>query len=225
VPEHLSYVIDLLADYGYPLLALLVLLENAGLPVPGETALLAASVLCSPAGGERLELGAVIATAACAAFVGDNLGFWLVGRWARRRLDRGRGLGPLTPERMRWVEGYFARFGMLTVFAARLVPGLRVICGPAAGAAGLPWGRFALANACGAAVWAGTIASVAYLGGQAWARLHHGLGLAAWALLVVVVVAFVVWQLGGWRGHRSARAGSGRPAGSAQRPDSPASEL
>src|SRR5262249_59815965 len=86
--------------YGYPALFLGVLLENAGVPVPGEAATLVASFLASPAGGARFSLGLVITLAFVAAVLGDNVGFWLGRRLARPRLQRGRGFLLLPPPRL-----------------------------------------------------------------------------------------------------------------------------
>src|SRR5438876_2455924 len=76
--------------YGYPVLFIGVLLENAGIPVPGETAVLVAGFLCSPAGGSHFNILAVILLTVIAAVIGDNLGFWLGHKWARPRLQQGR---------------------------------------------------------------------------------------------------------------------------------------
>src|SRR5215212_8335470 len=101
MPDVLQTLTDLYAAHGYWVLFLAVLLENAGVPVPGETALLAAGYLTSPDGGRHLSLPAVILVAFAAAVVGDNLGFAL-GRWvARPRLAAGRRFLFLTPARMR----------------------------------------------------------------------------------------------------------------------------
>src|SRR5438093_2101734 len=87
------------AAYGYPVLFLGVLLENAGVPVPGETAIVAASFLASPAGGAHSHLSWVIVLTCAAAILGDNLGYWLGRRLARPRLRSGRSFLFVTPER------------------------------------------------------------------------------------------------------------------------------
>jgi len=201
--DAMQQIAEFLAAYGYPALFVLVLLENAGVPLPGETALLAAGFLSSPAGGERLRLPAVVAVGFVAAVLGDNLGFWLGRRVARPRLAQGRGLWFLTPERMRWAEAYFRRYGALTVFIARFITGLRVVAGPAAGAAGMPWGWFLAANAAGAAVWSLAIALAGHYSGHAWDRLHHLLGRGAWAVAGVLLLAFALWHLFRWRRERT----------------------
>src|SRR5437879_11994466 len=85
------------AAYGYPVLFLGVLLENAGIPVPGETAVLVAGFLASPAGGGHFHIGLIIAVTIVAAVIGDNCGYWLGHRWARPRLQAGRRCLCLTP--------------------------------------------------------------------------------------------------------------------------------
>src|SRR3954469_11316117 len=94
-------VAGLVEAHGYWVLGLVVMLENAGVPVPGETALLAAGYLTSPDGGRVLHFWPVVAVAFSAAVVGDNVGFWLGRVAARPRLAAGRRFLFLTPERMR----------------------------------------------------------------------------------------------------------------------------
>jgi membrane-associated protein len=187
-------VAALVEAHGYWVLGLVVLLENTGVPLPGETALLAAGYLTSPGGGRRLHLWAVVLVAFAAAAAGDNLGFWLGRRVARQRLAAGRRFLLLTPERMRMVEGYFHRYGTPTVFFARFVTGLRVVAGPAAGASGMRWDRFFAANATGALCWAAAGAAAGRAGGHAWEAIRHHLGGGAWVVLGVAVGMLVIWH-------------------------------
>lgn len=200
------------AAYGYPVLFLAVLLENAGLPVPGETSVLVAATLASPAGGERFRLVWVIVLACSAAMVGDNLGYWVGRRFARPWLQRGRGFLFLTPERYHKAENYFTRYGAGTVFIARFVAGLRVVAAPAAGAAGMHWPRFFVANAAGALAWAVTVSLLGYFLGRSWELLHDWLRWGSWIALAVLAAAglFYVWRT---RAKRAASP-SGDPEGS-----------
>jgi membrane-associated protein len=177
-----------LTTYGYPVLFLGVLLENAGVPVPGETAVLLAGYLASPAGGSRLHLEWVIALTVLAAVLGDNLGYWLGRRWARPRLQAGRRFLFLTPRTLELAEGYFHRYGLWTIFFARFVSGLRVVAALAAGTAGMHWPRFLGANAAGALVWAVTMALLGYFFGHSWELLHRWLGRGGVILLGVVLL-------------------------------------
>jgi membrane protein DedA with SNARE-associated domain len=197
-------VAALVQNHGYWVLGLVVLLENAGVPVPGETALLAAGYLTSPDGGQHLALWPVVLVAFVAAVVGDNVWFALGNRLARRRLDAGRRFLLLTPERMKLAERYFDRYGSLTVFFARFVTGIRVIAGPAAGAAGMPWPRFVVANAAGALCWATAVTLAGHFAGHAWEAMRSRIGDAAWVVLGVLTVGFVAWRAARWfRGRRS----------------------
>ena len=139
-------LIDWYATYGYPVLFFGVFLENAGLPVPGETAVLAASFLASRAGGEQFDLPLVMAVTCVAAILGDNMGYWLGRELARPRLVQGRRFLFLTPERLRGAESRFHRHGAWVIFMARFITGLRVVAAPAAGVLNMPWPRFFLAN-------------------------------------------------------------------------------
>ncbi|HEX4610213.1 MAG TPA: DedA family protein [Urbifossiella sp.] len=199
-------IAGLVRDHGYWVLGLIVLLENAGLPVPGETVLLAAGYLTSPDGGHRLHFGAVAVVAFAAAVVGDNLGFWLGRRVARPRLDAGRRFLFLTPERMRLAERYFETYGVATVFFARFVTGLRVVAGPAAGASAMRWGRFLVANAAGAVCWAVAITFVGHYAGHAWEAMRDRLGRGAWVALAVGLVLFAAWRFVTYRRRRRALA-------------------
>src|SRR5262249_34978097 len=122
------------------------MLENAGIPVPGETAVLVAGFLASPAGGEHLHLPGIIPTTFLAAVFGDNMRFRLGRRLARPRLQRSQRFLFLTPKGLKMAESYFDEYGSWTIFFARFITGLRVIGALAAGTAGMPWTRFLLAN-------------------------------------------------------------------------------
>src|SRR3954467_4624725 len=195
--EHLQELLGDGSIFAYVVLFFGVMLENAGIPLPGETALLIAGYFSSEAGGYRLHLWAVIIVACLGAVIGDNLGFLLGRKLARPRLAAGKRFLFLTPERFCKAEAYFEKYGAATVFFGRWVALLRIAAGPAAGAAGMPWRKFLIANAAGAAVWATGIAIIGHLAGPAWQALQTWLGRGAWVLAGVVVVGFVGWHLKG----------------------------
>lgn len=186
------------AAYGYPILFLGVLLENAAVPVPGETAVLVAGFLASPAGGGAFRLEAVILTTVLAAMLGDNFGFWLGYRLARPRLAQGQRFLFLTPAAYRAAEAYFQRYGVWTVFLARFVAGLRVVGALAAGTAGMPWPRFLLANAAGAVAWGITVSLLGYFFGHSMRLLHEWLGPGGVVLCVVVLLLLALPYLWHW---------------------------
>jgi membrane protein DedA with SNARE-associated domain len=199
---------DWYAAYGYPVLVLGVLMENAGVPVPGEAAVLVAGFLASPAGGARFSLGWVIALAFVGAVLGDNLGFWLGRRLARPRLQRGHGFLALTPQGLRTAEVCFARYGAWTVLMGRFVTGLRVVVALAAGTAGMPWSRFFSANATGALAWASAVGLLGYYFGRSWELLHHWLSWGSWIILGCVALAASFLYVRARGGRRLGRAHS-----------------
>lgn len=170
------------AQFGYPVLALLIFAESAGLPLPGETALLTAGGLVATG---HLALPAVIAVATIAAIAGDTLGYWLGRRGGRAFLTRD-GLGAAHRRHaLARADRFFARYGTLTVFFGRWIPGVRVVAAVTAGAARMPWPRFALANALGALAWAASVSTLAAAAGPtgALALAAGGLGLGALTLI------------------------------------------
>jgi membrane protein DedA with SNARE-associated domain len=186
--------IPLPTQLGYPVLGLLILGESAGLPLPGETALITAGGL---AAGGHLALPVVIVVAAIAAITGDTVGYWLGRRGGRAFLMRD-GIGATHRRHaVRRADRFFARYGVATVFVGRWIPGVRVVAALMAGATRMPWRRFAIANAVGAFAWAGTVASLAMLAGPTGSLVLAGGGLALAALTLAV---------GWWRRRRGPRA-------------------
>ena len=180
-----AWLTDLFARYGYFVIFFGVLLENAGVPVPGETILLAGAAL---ARFGHLELPWVILIATCGAVLGDNVGFFIGRRGGRALLVRGRRLG-LTADRLAQFDTFFARHGAKTIFIARFVTGLRVVGAILAGASTLPWGTFLLFNASGAVAWAATFGTVGYVLGYSWETIERWVGHLGLALLVVLAIA------------------------------------
>jgi membrane protein DedA with SNARE-associated domain len=183
------WLTDLFARYGYFVIFFGVLLENAGVPVPGETILLAGAAL---ARFGHLSLPRVIAIAIAGAVLGDNVGFFIGRRGGRRLLERyGRRLG-LTKARLDQFDAFFARHGDKTVFIARFVTGLRVVGAVLAGASRLPWGRFLVFNAAGALAWATTFGAVGYALGYSWETIERWIGHLGLVLLVVIGIVVVL---------------------------------
>ena len=174
------------SQLGYPVLVALIFGESAGLPVPGETALLTAGVL---AGTGQLSLPLVIVFAIAAAVTGDTLGYWLGRRGGRPVLAHGGPLASFRRHALERGERFFERHGAKTVFLGRFVPGVRVAAAVLAGAARMPWPRFAIYNLAGAFVWAATVASLASLVGPAVAAAMwiSALGAAVVAGLVALL--------------------------------------
>ena len=186
-----EWLLDLFARYGYAVVFVGVLLENAGVPVPGETVLLAGAAL-SHFG--RLSFVLVVLTAIVAATIGDNIGF-LIGRRGGRTLAERHGwrVG-LTASRLRQFDAFFARYGPQAVFIARFVTGLRVFGAVLAGASGIPWRTFLFYNATGAVVWSAAIAGAGYLLAYSWQTLERWVGRTGVIGLALVagVVGFML---------------------------------
>src|SRR5208282_6657972 len=132
------------ADYGYWAVALALLCENAGIPVPGEATLLLASFLAYSE--HKLHLGWIIVVATCAATLGDNLGYALGHYGGRPLLDRYQSIFRIQDKTLAQGERLFARYGAVTVFFARFIFGMRIIAGPMAGVLRMHWRKFALFN-------------------------------------------------------------------------------
>lgn len=195
-------ILDLLRNavvhYGYWAVAAALLLENAGVPVPGETVLLLASFL---AYSERdLQLSWVIVVATIAATLGDNLGFALGYYGGRPLLGRYQSLFRIQDKTLARGESLFARFGAVTIFFARFVFGMRIIAGPMAGVLRMPWRKFLAYNFLGAAVWVTVIAGAGYLFGQHWGRLERDVKRFDMTVAIVVLLgAAWLW----WRSPRA----------------------
>lgn len=203
VPKHL----------GYLALALLVGLESTGVPVPGETALIAAGVLAHDGG---MEIVAVIAIAAAAAIVGDNLGY-LIGRHGGRRLLETP--GPLEHHRRSIIEKgepFFEAHGPKAVFLGRWVAGLRIAAAWLAGITHMRWRVFFFWNLLGGVAWATSVGLAAYLLGPIAKKIIEDLGIGAIALVLVAIVAYGAWR---WRRRKPERVGLERRATSASGPD------
>ena len=180
---------------GLPLLFAVVLIESFGIPVPGETALIAFGVLAAQG---HYSIASVIAIAAAGAIVGDNLGYWLIGRLGGRALfERWRWLNQYSDRVLPRAESLMARHGGKTVFFGRFVSILRYTVAWVAGLSRMSWWRFLFWNAAGGIAWATAVGLIAYYGGQAAASAIQSYGLYAG---IAVVFAIII----GWFGIRYA---------------------
>jgi membrane-associated protein len=178
--------------YGYWAVGAALLLENAGIPVPGETILLFASFLAYSQGKLQLPWIIVVGTIACT--LGDNLGYFIGNHGGRPLLEHYRKLFRISPELIAKGEELFKRRGAVTVFLARFIFGMRIIAGPLAGVLRMPWRSFVLFNFLGAACWVTVISLVGYFFGSQWDRLMHIVKNANIAILIIVVLfALVHW--------------------------------
>ena len=166
--------------------------ESSGVPLPGETSLIAAAILASQHAGLSIEV--VIATAAVAAIIGDNIGFVLGRKAGRQLLTRE---GRWMERRRRFLvkgEAFFAKHGSRAVFLARWLPGLRVVGSWLAGAHHMRWRTFLLWNALGGIAWAASIGIAAYLFGHIVTTVLRDFGLVGLALVIVGAAVVLGWH-------------------------------
>ena len=193
---------SLLHDWGYWVVFGAMLLENAGLPLPGETVTLLGGYA---AGSGHLDVFGVMAAAAGGAILGDNLGYWVgrragwgvvlrVGRLLRR-----------SPEQMESLRTSFLRHAGKSVLIGRFVAVLRVLAGPLAGAVHMPYRRFVLFNCLGAVLWSSTMVSLAWLGGR-WIPFDRMVGgvvqFGLGALVLVVLLLAIPSMISGFEKHQ-----------------------
>ncbi|MBD3883794.1 DedA family protein [Phormidium tenue FACHB-886] len=185
---------NLAHEYGYGAVFLGILLENMGIPIPGETITIVGGFL---AGSGELNYWFVLGSAIGGAVLGDNFGYWIgyYGGWTLlTRLGR---LFRISEEQLIGVRDQFAQNAAKAVFLGRFVALLRIFAGPLAGIAQMPYPKFILCNLAGATVWASAIVSLAYFVGSlvpleqliSWVAQFTVLTLVA----VAAWIALTVW--------------------------------
>src|SRR5713101_926826 len=183
--------------YGYWAVFFGVMLENAGVPVPGETILLIAGFF---AANGHFHLALVMLIAATGAVIGDNIGFAIGHHYGRGILLRFGRFVFLTPKRLERIENYFQSHGNKTILVARFITGLRVFAALLAGASKMRWRVFVVYNVAGAILWSVAITTLGYLFGQSLPLLVKWVGRSGTILLIAaIVVAVIVWRV---RRHR-----------------------
>jgi membrane protein DedA with SNARE-associated domain len=216
LPGFLHALESPLQHYGLWAIFVLVLLEDFGIPVPGETILIAASIY---AGAGRLNVVAVGVLAFVAAVFGDNIGF-AIGHFGGRALALRWGKYVfLTEERLDKAEDFFNRRGAWIITIARFIEGLRQANGIIAGITGMHWLRFVAFNALGAALWVGTWVCVGYFSGQHITTIYHYITMYSYYLLIalaVFVAGYIVLRL---RRRRAVTAAAARQETASQASD------
>jgi membrane protein DedA with SNARE-associated domain len=177
--------------------ALALLAESAGVPVPGEITLLLASFLAYSE--HRLHIDWIIVVGTGAATLGGNLGYALGQYGGRPLLDRYQQIFRIRPATLERGEKIFERYGSVAIFLSRFIFGMRVFAGPLAGVLRMRWRAFTLFNFLGAAAWVTLMAGVGYLFGQHWRNLMRAMQRFNIAVLIVAaVVILILW----WRYRR-----------------------
>jgi membrane protein DedA with SNARE-associated domain len=184
-----TFLSNLVGTYGYWLIFALVGVESIGIPVPGESTLLAAAVYAGST--HRLSITLVIVLAIAGAIVGDNIGFLIGQAGGYRFLRRYGGIIRLDEHRLKLGQYLVARYGTRMVFFGRFIAVLRIFAAFLAGTNGMPWRRFALANAAACIVWASVMGM---LGFQLGASFTGPFGIVA-LLIAALIAAFGILLL------------------------------
>ncbi len=199
---------QLIGLWGYPAIFLIVVLGNAGLPVPEETILGVAGYLVWRG---HLNLSVVLVVGIVSAVLGDNIGYWAGRRWGQSRMTRYARWALGHPERLDSMRAFVARRGPLAVFVARFIPGVRFMAGPLAGSLGLHFMPFFAANVLGAMIYVPVAVGLGYAVGYGFGeyveRLRRVVGDVERALLVSVLLGALAVLA--WRTIRSLRSRDG----------------
>ena len=184
-------LVDIPPNVGYSVVFALIAIETMGIPVPGETALITAALLAHDG---KMDIVPLIALAAAAAIIGDNVGF-AIGRKGGRRLFELP--GPFHRHRMEALavgEPFFARHGPKAVFLGRWVAGLRIASAWLAGMNKMHWPRFLFWNALGGICWATSIGVGVYIAGHAFEKVLGVGGIVAAGVVSGALVGVFVWK-------------------------------
>lgn len=189
-----EHIRQFLVHWGYWGVAAFLLLENAGVPLPGETVLLLASVLAFKNHELRLPWIIVVGTIACT--VGDNIGYLIGSAGGRPLLERWKNFFRVKDEHIHSAEELLHRYGPVAIFFARFIAGARIVAGPLAGVLRMHWKTFALFNFLGALTWVTVIASLGYLFGSQLDRLLAIVKQVEIALLILLLIGLAIYL---WR--------------------------
>jgi membrane protein DedA with SNARE-associated domain len=190
LPGFLNSLAPLIQHYGVWAIVLLVFLEDFGVPVPGETILIAGAVF---AGTGHPNIVMVYIAGFLAAVAGDNVGY-AIGRFGGRALvDRWGKYVFLTPERLDKAENFFNNHGGKIIVIARFVEGLRQANGIIAGIIEMHWLKFVAFNALGAALWVGTWVSVGYFAGQHITAIYDAVSRYSLYAAIAAAVVIIAW--------------------------------
>ena len=204
----LSLINHLLHSYGYFAVFAFIALESLGVPLPGETTLIAAAVYAGAT--HHLNIGAVLLVAATAAIIGDNAGYWLGRVGGQRLVGRYGRLVRLSATKLKIGRYLFERHGGKVVFFGRFVTVLRTYAAFLAGVNSMRWPRFTFFNAVGGLVWSAVIAFGAFGLGAAATGVGQVVTLIGVALSVVLTAAGILLARR-WMGRLEQRAQAAYP--------------
>jgi membrane protein DedA with SNARE-associated domain len=191
----LEKIAPYLDKYGYLAVFLAIFTEDFGLPIPGETMLVAGSIYATIG---NLKIGFVVVIAWAAAVLGDNLGF-LIGYHGGRKLviKYGRYFF-LSPKRLAKLEAFFDRHGGKVIVVARFITWMRQVNGIIAGISGMKWRRFLIYNMIGAALWVGAWSTIAYFFGSELNVIYKFFRHFEYIILISLgglILILIIWRI------------------------------
>lgn len=195
LPGFLDSVAPILDRWGYLAIGGVIGVESFGVPAPGQTIMVAASIY---AGAGRMNIWLVAIISFVAAVIGDNIGYWIGLRGGRKAVHRWGKYIFVTPERLDRAEKFFARRGNRIIVVARFIDGLRQLNGVIAGITKMPWRTFLLYNAIGAFLWVGWWCTVAHLLGTHIVKIMEHAHKYSWVAFVLIVLAiggYAFWHV------------------------------
>jgi membrane protein DedA with SNARE-associated domain len=197
----MDQILSLIGQYGYLVVFFGVLIETVGVPLPGETILIAAGFLIHQG---TLDPGETVAFGVLGSIVGNQVGYWAGRKGGRPFVLRwGRYVG-VTHEHLLRVEGVFARNGGKAMFLARFVPGLRALGALVAGIGRMHRRTFLFYNVLAGAVWATSSIFLGYLFSGSLDLLEEWMGSVTVLLVLLVVLALVSYLAYRWVANRRA---------------------
>lgn len=195
LPGVLASLAPVLNQYGYLAVGGFITLEDFGIPVPGETILIAAAVY---AGAGKLSIAVVMIVGVVAAVVGDNIGYAIGAYGGRRVVERYGKYVFITSERYEKAERFFQKRGGGIVVVARFIEGLRQLNGIIAGTSSMPWHRFVVFNILGAVLWVGTWSMVGYFAGDHIDVIYREVTRYSLYVLIGLVVVGAAFLVRAW---------------------------
>lgn len=181
------WIQPIVAQYGLYAVFFIVMMESAGVPLPGETALVLAAIYAGASG--ELDIVHVIVAAAAGAIIGDNVGFMIGRRFGLPLVRRYGALVGLDDRRLLFGQHMFARHGAKIVFFGRFIAVLRIFAALLAGVNHYSWRSFLFYNAAGGVVWASVFGAGGYVFGEAIHRVAGPVGVIGLGFAVVGLLA------------------------------------
>jgi membrane protein DedA with SNARE-associated domain len=187
IDQILEWMIPFVQQHGYWMVGVVLLIENMGIPVPGELILITAGLIAFEG---QLDIVSIAIWAVLGAIVGDNLGYLLGRRFGPALLRLYCRTFRVTPENLEQTQAVFLRYSGWAVFLGRFVALLRIFAGPIAGVLGMSWRHFLVCNAAGAVVWVAAILGGSYVFGANIRSIVSAIGI--WGVVAAAAAIFYI---------------------------------